>query len=628
MCGIAGVFSVGVSTAERSSIARDMAAELIHRGPDDAGSISLGSVALGFRRLAFNDLTNGNQPYLSPDGEIVSVCNGEIFNHREIRSSLAGRGHRFRTTCDTEVLIPLYREYGTELTAHLDGQFGFALYDSVADRLLLARDHAGIVPLFYTVVGDELIFGSEVKAILRHPSVARRVDLRGLDQILSLPGLVSPRTMFEGIHSLRPGERLIADRSGIRTERYWDLDYPQQADAAPRLEGQAADDALEAHAERAAGLLESAVESRLLADVPVGMYLSGGLDSSMIGALMARARPGHAWPSFSAVFPDRDFDEGEAQRLVAGKLGTAHHEVPVRDSELADWLHTMVRHAECPVRESYNVCSLLLSRTVRNSDTRAVLSGEGADELFGGYPGYRFDAAGLSGSRTRGLDAHLEREASLRMWGTQLFYENDHIAAQEFRRELYSDDLSDSLDSFSVTGQRLVDPERLIGRHPLHQRSYLDFHLRLADHLLGDHGDRMALAHGVELRFPFLARDVVDFATTVPPELMLYGAQEKAVLRRAAAGLVPAEILSRPKYGFRAQTSSHLLAAGADWFEELIAPSTVRRQGYFNPAAVSELARRQREGRHRVHAHLDTDYLMVIATFALFVEEFELPCLG
>ncbi|MFI8386909.1 asparagine synthase (glutamine-hydrolyzing) [Streptomyces sp. NPDC085540] len=628
MCGIAGIFSVDRTAAEHESISRDMAAELIHRGPDDAGSISLRSVSLGFRRLAFNDLANGNQPHASPDGEIVAVCNGEIFNHRNLRDSLAARGHRFRSASDTEVLIPLYREYGLDLTAHLDGQFGFALYDSVADRLLLARDHSGIVPLFYTVVGDQLVFGSEVKAILRHPAVSRRVDLRGLDQILSLPGLVSPRTMFEGVHALRPGERLIADRSGVRTERYWDLDYPLQADAGPPLEGRAAETELDRHAGRAAVLLGDAVADRLQADVPVGMYLSGGLDSSMIGALMARARPDHSWPSFSAVFPERDFDESSAQRLVAGKLGTAHHEVPVRESELASWLTTMVRHAECPVRESYNVCSLLLSQAVRISGTGAVLSGEGADELFGGYPGYRFDAAGLSGSRARGLDAHLEREASLRMWGTELFYENDQLAAQEFRRELYADDLADGLESFSVTGQRLVDPERLIGRHPLHQRSYLDFHLRLADHLLGDHGDRMALAHSVELRFPFLARDVVDFATTVPPELMLHGVQEKAVLRRAAAPLVPGEILARPKYGFRAQTSSHLLASGADWFEELIAPSTVRRQGYFNPATVTELARRQREGRHQVHAHLDTDYLMVIATFALFVEEFGLPCLG
>ncbi|GAA0279983.1 asparagine synthase (glutamine-hydrolyzing) [Streptomyces polychromogenes] len=605
-----------------------MAAELIHRGPDDAGSISLGSVSFGFRRLAFNDLANGNQPQVSPDGRIASVCNGEIFNHGALRNSLSRRGHSFRTTCDTEVLIPLYREYGVEMTAHLDGQFGFALYDSAADRLLLARDHSGIVPLFYTVVGDTLVFGSEVKAVLRHPAVTRRVDLRGLDQVLSLPGLVSPRTMFEGVHALRPGERLVADRSGVRTERYWDLDYPLLADAPPPLMGRAAEEALQVQAERAAGLLGSAVDSRLLADVPVGMYLSGGLDSSLIGALMTRARPGHSWPSFSAVFPDREFDEGAAQRLVAGKLGTAHHEVPVHDSELAARLTTMVRHAECPVRESYNVCSLLLSRAVRNSDTRAVLSGEGADELFGGYPGYRFDAAGLSGSRAEGLEAHLEREAALRMWGTDLFYENDQIAAQEFRRELYSADLADVLDEFSVTAQRLVDPDRLLGRHPLHQRSYLDFHLRLADHLLGDHGDRMALANGVELRFPFLARDVVDFATTVPPELMLHGTQEKAVLRRAAAGLVPPEILARPKYGFRAQTSSHLLTSGADWFEELIAPSTVRRQGYFDPDTVAELARRQRSGQHRVHAHLDTDYLMVIATFALFVEEFDLPCLG
>jgi asparagine synthase (glutamine-hydrolysing) len=583
-------------------------------------------VGLGFRRLALNDIERGNQPHFSEDFSLVSVCNGEIYNHRRLRASLQAAGHTFRTECDTEVLVHLYRRYGTGLTDHLDGQFAFALHDRTTGRLLLARDHAGIVPLFYTVVNGWLIFGSEIKAILRHPAVRPAVDLRGLDQILSLPGLVSPRTMFEGIKALRPGERLIAGPSGVTVERYWDLDHPLASDLAPA--GADLDTELERAAATTAGLLDDAVRDRLVADVPVGLYLSGGLDSSLIASFAAAARPGRTWPSYSAVFPGRDFDESRHQRLVAAKLGTDHHEVPVEDTDLSAHLRAMVWHAEAPVRESYNVCSLMLSGAVRADGTVAVLTGEGADELFGGYPGYRYDVQGLGGSRLSGLDAELEREIRHRMWGVDIGYETDHLLAHEFRRDLYSDDLALSFDEFAVTSQRLVDADRLIGRHPLHQRSYLDFHLRLADHLLGDHGDRMALANAVELRFPFLARPVVDHATGMDPRLMVAHGTEKAVLRRVAEGRVPGEVLSRPKFGFRGQTSSDLLRAGAEWFEELLSPSYVRRQGYFNPDTVAALVRRQREGGGQVHAHLDVDYLMCVATFAVFVEEFGLPCLG
>lgn len=627
VCGIVGAFSLGGAHSIDDKVISQMTSELIHRGPDDQGFYRGSGIALGFRRLALNDLRWGNQPHFSEDRTLVSVCNGEIYDHRRLRALLGAAGHRFRTECDTEVLVHLYREYGADLTAHLDGQFAFALHDASAGRLLLARDHAGIVPLFYTVRDGLLLFASEIKALLRHPAVSPRVDLRGLDQILSLPGLVSPRTMFEGISALRPGERLIADSSGVTTQRYWDLDYPV-ADSLEPWDDRALGAELDRAAERVGELLDSAVRDRLVADVPVGLYLSGGLDSSLIAALAADSRPGHAWPSYSAVFPGDDFDESPHQRLVATKLGTRHSEVKVRHDDLADGLAAMVRHAETPVRESYNVCSMMLSRAVRADGTVAVLTGEGADELFGGYPGYRYDAAGLGAGRLSGLDAALEREIRQRMWGVDIGYETDQLLAQEFRRELYSDELADSFDEFTVTAQRLVDAERLRGRHPLHQRSYLDFHLRLADHLLGDHGDRMALAHSVELRFPFLARPVVDHATSLHPALMVAGGAEKAVLRRAAEGRVPGEVLARSKFGFRGQTSSHLLAGGAEWFEELLAPSVVRKQGYFNPDTVAALVRRQREQSGHVHAHLDTDYLMVIATFALFVEEFGLPCLG
>lgn len=630
MCGIAGVYGFDDPAGLDPDVLTAMTDALVHRGPDAHTTCQTGAFTAGFRRLSLVDLAGGGQPHATPDSSVVSVCNGEIFNHRELREELRRKGHAFRSGSDTEVLVHLYEEYGTELTDHLDGQFAFALYDRREDRLVLARDHCGVLPLFYTEVAGRIVFASEVKSILRHPLVERRVDLRGLDQVLSLPGLVSPRTMFEGIRSLRPGERLVADRSGHRTERYWDLDYPLWDDEARHRDAAALRDprVLDTCADRTRDLLEVAVRSRSVADVPVGSYLSGGLDSSLIGALLAAGRPGHAWPSYAVTFPGSSIDEARYQRLVAGKIGTRHHEVPVDAADTAGLLGAMVRHAETPVKESYNVCSMLLAREVRATGTVAVLSGEGADELFGGYPGYLFDTGGPGRGPADLLEEQLERAAAHRMWGLDLRYETDQVPAHDLRRQLYSGPLAEEFDAFSVTSQRLVDPERLIGRHPLHQRSYLDFHLRLADHLLGDHGDRMAMASSVEMRFPFLARDVVRHATTIPPSLMTAGGREKAVLRRAAEGLVPQEVLDRRKFGFRSQTSTELLLAGDEWFDDLLSPATVRRQGYFDPAVVAELIRRQTSGARTVHPHLDTDYLLVIATFAIFLEEFGLPCLG
>jgi asparagine synthase (glutamine-hydrolysing) len=625
MCGIVGIFELNGAPSSPCD-ASLMAAELAHRGPDAEDIISNGPVSLGFRRLALLDLPGGSQPHANADRSVLSVCNGEIFNYERLRGYLRSKGHKFLSEVDTEVIPHLYEEYGADLVKLLDGQFAFAVYDSRQRLLLLGRDHCGIIPLFYAVADGKLIFASEIKAILRHPAVCPSVDPRGLDQVLALPGLVSPQTMFQGVHSLRPGERIVADRRGMRAEQYWDLDYPPAGEF-PAISGPAVAQELKRHGQELRRLLDASVRSRLKADVPVGLYLSGGLDSSLIAGLMAESRPPDPWHAFSVTFPRSDISESGYQRLAAAGLPANHHEVTVTESVSSDTFRAMVRHAECPVRESYNVCSLLMSRRARATSTYAVLSGEGADELFGGYPGYRFDASGHSGNQLSLLEKELEREANQRMWGLDLRYEQDQYAAQETRAMIYSDDLADSIDEFTVTRQRLADPELLIGRHPLHQRSYLDFHLRLSDHLLGDHGDRMAMANGVEVRFPFLAREVVDKATRIPPTLMILDGQEKAVLHDAAADLVPAEILHRPKFGFRGQTSTDLLLH-TDWFEELVSPAVVRRQGYFNPDTLSLLVARQRGGSHQVHPHLGTDYLMAAATFAIFMEEFGLPCLG
>ncbi|WP_460346514.1 asparagine synthase (glutamine-hydrolyzing) [Actinoallomurus acanthiterrae] len=452
MCGIAGVMALGDGPAADPAVLARMTATLAHRGPDAEGRFVADGVGLGVRRLSIIDVDHGDQPMYSEDGNAVLVCNGEIFNHRELRADLAARGHRFRTACDVEVLVHLYEEEGTGLLHRVNGQFAFAIYDRRERRLFLARDHLGVLPLHYATTRDQIVFGSEAKAVLNHPAVAREVDLVGLDQVLTFPGLVSPRTMFRDIHSLPGGHYLLVRDGTAREFRYWDLDYP--------LDGSSPQEPDEYYVETLRDLLAEAVRRRLDADVPVGFYLSGGLDSSLIGALMARMAPSDA---LSITFPDAAIDESGYQRLAARHIAARHHEERVAVPDLIEGLHQMVRHAECPVKETYNTCSLALSALARRNGIKVVLSGEGADELFGGYLGYRFDRLGQSRSRLRGgLGDALEAELRASLWGDpDLFYERRYHEWRAAKLDLYSEGVRAMFDDVDCLRHPLVDHSRL-----------------------------------------------------------------------------------------------------------------------------------------------------------------------
>lgn len=594
-----------------------MAAALRHRGPDEGGDFAAPGVALGFTRLSIIDLATGNQPHSNASGEIVSIVNGEIYNHKALRADLEARGHRLRTRCDVEVVVHLYEEYGLDFATRLNGQFAFALYDARAHRLILGRDQTGIAPLFHTRVGDTLLFGSEIKALLAHSGTKRRLNLRALDQILTFPGMRSPTTMFEGIDALPPGHLLIADAAGTRLRQYWDLVYPTDPAPAPAN--------AEDHVGQLDALLRAAVGRRLVADVPVGLYLSGGLDSSLIGALARQAAPDQVLHSFSITFPDAAIDERAAQRTMAAALGTIHHEIEFSPAEIGRRLRDAVIAAEAPLKESYNTCSLALSQLVRDSGHKVVLSGEGADELFGGYVGYRLDAAGEQRGVAEGLEAMLEDELRGALWGDPgFFYERDYALFRETKASLYSADVAARLGDFDATRERALDHGRMIGRHRLHQRSYADFKLRMADHLLADHGDRVAYAHSVEARFPFLDADLIDFMTRVPPGLLVRGGTEKWLLRQVALRHLPPALARREKFGFVAPGAACLLQQRIDWVEELLAPETIRRHNIFNPEMVQRLRTGQLEGGARPNTTFDTDLLMLVLTCGLFMDAFGL----
>lgn len=622
MCGIAGIMDLrGDRRIDRNALRR-MTDTLIHRGPDSSGYFIDDDIALGFRRLSIIDLEGGDQPIYNEDHSKVVVCNGEIYNYQQLRSEAIARGHVFRTESDVEALVHLYEDEGPGLLNSINGQFAFALYDKKQRTLLLARDHFGVNPLYYTVVDGLLIFASEIKAILKHPLAPRKVDLTGLDQIFSFPGLVSPRTLFKGIESLKSGHQILVNKESVTQNEYWDLDYPGIGELA-------ADKPESYYVERLRDTFFQSVKYRLQADVPVGSYLSGGLDSSMVAGMIKQVFPDVRRHSFSIGFTDREICESKYQQLMTDHVGSIHHSIIFDWPEIADNLKAMVYHSECPVKETYNTCSMALSKAARSNGIPVILTGEGADELFAGYVGYRFDQSGMRGAGAGDLDAIMEEDLNERLWGdANLFYEINQYAFGEIKSALYSATLNEIFDEFNCLNFELVNKERLKGRHPIHQRSYLDFKLRLSDHLITDHGDRMSMVNSVEARYPFLDIDLVEFSREIPPELKLNGLTEKYILRKVAREIVPPEIINREKYGFHAQGSPYLLKQNIEWIDDLLSSDRIKREGYFNPVTVELLKKRYTKTGFRLNLPFESDLLMIVLSFGILLETFDLPPLN
>jgi len=621
MCGLVGFVDMRKERRIDDGILRRMSDCLLHRGPDSSGFYIQDNIGLGFRRLRIIDLETGDQPLFNEDNSLVLLCNGEIYNHVELRNELKQRGHRFRSRSDVEILLHLYEERGMDLLNKLNGQFAFVLYDSREDRVLLARDHFGICPLFYTVVDGLLIFASEVKAILEHPLVRREVDLTGLDQVLSLPGAISPRTVFKNIAALPPAHSMVV-RDAIQIREYWDLDYPAEQEAADGKPERY-------YTERLQQLFERSVQLRLQADVPVGFFLSGGLDSSMIAAMIQRTSPETQRHSFSINFKDRALCESKYQRLMSESVKSIHHDIPFDGTDITSRLGKAVYHAECPLKETYNAASLALSRETRDSGVTVVLNGEGADELFAGYVGYRFDKRRAASGGSSDLETMLGNEIRKQAWGDpQLYYEKDEYAFREVKAMLYSEELRDCLDEFDCFNFPIVNKDRLVGRHPVHKRSYLDFKLRLAGHLIADHGDRMAMANSVEARYPFLDIDFVEFCREIPAELKLNGFHEKWILKRVAENLIPQEIIEREKFPFAGPGTPTLLQLEDEWVEDMLSHERIKRQGYFDADVVTFLKQKYSRPGAALNQTLEDDLLIVVLTFSALQDAFSLPSLN
>ncbi|MGN6110571.1 MAG: asparagine synthase (glutamine-hydrolyzing) [Kofleriaceae bacterium] len=619
MCGIAGIL-VRRGPPPLLAELRRMAAALRHRGPDEAGVYRDRDCGLAHTRLSVIDLASGQQPMSDEHGEVFVVFNGEIFNYVELREELRGLGYAFRTSSDTEVVIQAVRAWGDEAFVRFNGQFAVALWWPRERTLVLARDRLGVRPLHVCEHAGRIHFASEVKAIFAaDPSIPRELDPAGLAETFTFWTVLAPRTAFRGVEELRPGHVRTYTPDGMVERCYWRPRFPTGDAADGGFRG-----SLDQATEALRGALARATSLRLLrADVPVGCYLSGGLDSSVIAAL-GHGLHGGRLRTFSLRFTDAEYDEGAFQSEMVRRLGSEHHEVEVTRAGIAEVFPTVIRHVERPLLRTAPAPMLLLSRLVRDNGLKVVLTGEGADEMLAGYDLFRearvrrfWAREPHSTRRPLLLDRlypYLARSpAAARAMARQFFARDlDRAEAPEFAhgprwraamavQRVFSPELRAAASSAGDPIARLIEslPDELARWDPLARDQYLEMRTLLSGYLLASQGDRVAMASSIEGRFPFLDTEVVELACSLPADYKLRVLDEKHVLKRLARELVPPGIVRRPKQPYRAPDA--LAFCGPDapaWISEELSPSAIAAAGVFDPAAVAKLWRKCEAAGH------------------------------
>jgi len=616
VCGIAGIVrrDAEASTPSREVLAR-MAASLEHRGPDEFGLYRDPYAGLAHARLSIVDLASGQQPLSNEDGTIWIVFNGEVFNYVELREELLLLGHKFRTKSDTEVIVHAYEAWGDDAFRRFNGQFAIALWDSVRHELTVARDQVGILPLYLMEHGSCLFFASEIKAIFAaDPALPRSFDPMGLGQVFAFWTVVPPQTVFRGVEQLRPGHVRTYGPSGIREHAYWQPRYPEQG-LGNGYRGTLDEAVLDVR-----DALTKATSLRMLrADVPVGSYLSGGLDSSLVAALGLAAK-GEKFCTFSLRFEDAEYDEGVYQRMMAQAIGSDHREVVVSRRDIAEAFPSVIAHAERPILRTAPAPLFLLSGLVRRAGIKVVLTGEGADEMFAGYDIFReakirrFWARHPSSScrpmLLERLYPYLARSPVSQKAITRQFFGRNLAKADEpgfshdmrwsgtgSLQRLFSPEVRRGLDGHDVRHELLSDlPASFSKWSRLCQDQYLEIRTLLSGYLLSAQGDRMLMAHSVEGRFPFLDPDVIALADSLPPSYKLNVLDEKHVLKRAADKMVPKEIIARQKQPYRApDTLSFVGPASPDYVDDMMSEGRVKAAGVFDDKAVTQLWRKCRD---------------------------------
>jgi asparagine synthase (glutamine-hydrolysing) len=632
MCGIAGIVEFRTDTPADADALRRMCAIMFHRGPDEEGFAVQGRVGLGMRRLSIIDLKTGQQPMTNEDGSVRLVYNGEIYNHMSLRERLLARGHVFRTQCDTETIVHLYEEYGSDCVQHLRGMFAFALWDERRGRLFAARDRLGIKPFYYRKTADNFLFGSEIKVILAHPGVTPEFNRSILREYLAFGYLSGADTFFEGIHKLMPGHILELDESGdLRIEPYWDLKPADGDDAHSE----------KYYVEAYRDLLEQAVGSHLMSDVPLGVFLSGGVDSSAVAALMTNIRRAPV-ETFSVGYAEESYSELPYARTVAQHLNSLHHEVRVSRQDFFDTLPKLIWHEDEPIVWPSSVALYFVARLARERVT-VVLTGEGADETLAGYARYAFSLQNVTfdriyrhavpralRQRIRGLIAQSPLlHASLRRKLEHTFLAKDGESWASFYFDNFFSAFSASDQSDLLAAGVSAEPASLAAYRNVMQTwesapggllqrlLYTDIKTYLVELLMKQ--DNMSMAASIESRVPFLDHLLVEFAINIPQRFQVGGLAGKRILKKAVEDLLPHSILYRPKLGFPTPWSGWLAGPSLDRIESLLTEPRAARRGLFNPAMVRRLFEEHRT-KYRDHYDRLWRLLNLELWFRVFLE--------
>ncbi|HEX8560209.1 MAG TPA: asparagine synthase (glutamine-hydrolyzing) [Pyrinomonadaceae bacterium] len=606
MCGIAGFIEAeGVAGAGAADVLDRMCRIIEHRGPDDQGATVEGRAALGMRRLSIIDLAGGRQPMSGCDGRVSIVFNGEIYNYRELRRELEARGHRFRTDSDTEAIVHAYEDDGARCVERLRGMFAFAVWDARAQTLFVARDRVGKKPLYYTTTpGGAFVFGSELKSLLEHPGVGREVSPEAVDAYLTFGYVPDPLSIFKDVHKLPPGCRLTFAGGRVSVEQYWDFAFePDHA--------RAEEDWLE----ELRAMLEEAVRVRLVADVPLGAFLSGGVDSSAVVGLMARAseRP---VKTFSIGFREDSYDELRFARVAARKFGAEHHEFVVTP-DICSEVDELAWHFDEPFADSSALPTYVVSKMAREYVT-VVLSGDGGDELFAGYTRYaverrRSGADRLPGALRRGVMRPLGRSLPHGAWGRNFIHtlaldpldrylEAVSVFPRLDRAALYAADFRSALGAHDPAAPFREHAARVRTGEPLDALLYLDSKTYLPGDILTK-VDRMSMAASLEARVPLLDHKLIELVGRVPASFKMRGLETKHIFKRAVRGLVPDEILDRPKQGFGVPVRQWINDELRERIRGTLLEPRTRQRGYTDARFVARLLEEHGRGR-RDHSTL------------------------
>jgi asparagine synthase (glutamine-hydrolysing) len=639
MCGICGIINVNGGAPPDKDLLLKMMGRLRHRGPDSSGYYRDDHVGLGHTRLSIIDLEMGSQPLCNEDGTLWITFNGEIFNYIELGKELSGCGHRFRTRSDTEIIIHAYEQWGVACFERFNGQWALALWDSREKKMILSRDRLGIRPLYYTFCNHKILFASEIKAIFADQEVLRSLDPAGMAEIFSFWSPIAPRTAFNGVYELQPGHYGILKNDYFETHPYWSIRFPHAGDETCQSESE--------NAERLRELLIDASRLRFTrSDVPVGAYLSGGIDSSITSAIVSKYTESPL-KTYSIRFIDKEFDEGPFQQEMVKRLGADHRDFKISNEDIGRVFPDVIWHTERPILRTAPAPLYLLSKLVRESGYKVVVTGEGADEVLAGYDLFREAKVRLFMARDRGSAKRMNILFNLYPWMVRTpgnapafarsFFGRDlDLSDPGFShrprwnttsaiRQLLDDDFQKEMEGVDVEQELLSSlPEGHQEWDPICRAQWLEMVTLLSGYILSAQGDRMLMANSVEGRFPFfLDYRFVDYANQLPARQKLLALDEKHLLKISFADLVPQSILQRPKQPYRAPDAASFFNAGnPDWVDDLLSENMVKKAAVFSPKAVVSFTEKCRRVKGLGMSNTDNMRMVAILSTMLVYHHF------